>query len=101
MENEKWTLQSIGTKLAVHIAGDEERDEKTDAMYKIIVTGNGVPALPEVVRGHDEWIKKQKERAKAKRNLIQEYGKGVVLLVLGQVLSVIVGGIAIFLEIKK
>ena len=49
-------LTNIIPTLTIHIAGDSDLQEKMLAMYKILVTGNGSPPLPEVVRIHSAWI---------------------------------------------
>jgi CHASE3 domain sensor protein len=102
----KWSIQSLGVVLASHIAKDEARDEKIGSMYKIIVTGgNGVPSMSETVRGHDDWINEQKEshkeKKKEKNRRSFEYQKGIILLVVGQIVALIGVAVAIFLELKK
>jgi hypothetical protein len=42
--------------------------KQTSEMYKILVTGNGVKPLPEVVRNHEDWICAHKEADKAKKD---------------------------------
>ena len=101
MTEPRWTLQSIGTQLAVHIAGDKDRDEKTDAMYKIIVTGNGEPALPEVVRSQGEWIEGQKNIIKDKRTTSQEYTRGIILLVIGEFFTILGGIAAVLISVHR
>lgn len=49
-------LANVIPDLAIHIAGDINIKDKLDAMYKIIVTGNGTLPLPEQVRIHSAWI---------------------------------------------
>jgi hypothetical protein len=98
MDDTKWTIQSIGTTLKLHISKDEERDKKTDAMFKIIVTGNGVPALPEVVRGHTKWIEDQTKKSEEEEKRRFEYKKGIILLAIGQALTLIIGAAAVILK---
>jgi len=98
---EKWTLQSLGTALSIHMAKDVDRDAKTDMMYKAIITGNGVPPLPETVRNHDKWINGQKEEIKNKKNIAQEYRRGIVLLVIGQIFTLLTASAAIVLGLQK
>ena len=49
-------LTDVIPRLAIHIAADTDLQAKMSAMYKILVTGNGQPALPEIVRIHSAWI---------------------------------------------
>jgi hypothetical protein len=93
---ERYTVQSIGTKLALHIEGDKVRDEKTDAVYKVVVTGNGVPSISETVRAHDAWILAYKERDKERIRQSFEYK----LLSLGQVLALITGIVIVIIKVK-
>jgi hypothetical protein len=93
---EKYTLQSIGLKLALHIAGDQDRDVKTDAMYKMLVTGNGVPSMSETLRLHTSWIDAHKERDKEKRRQNFEYK----LLAAGQIIALIAGIVIVYLKVK-
>jgi hypothetical protein len=52
----KWTLQSLGESLAVHIARQEDSDKKLDELYQTVVTGNGHPSMKTTVQKHDDWI---------------------------------------------
>lgn len=98
MDETRWTIQSIGTKLGLHISKDEERDKKTDAMYKILITGNGIPSLPETVRKQGEWIDGQKKRGEEEEKRRFEYKKGIILLAVGQVITLIIGAAAVILK---
>ena len=49
-------LTDVIPRLTIHIAADTDLQAKMAAMYKILVTGNGQPALPEIVRIHSAWI---------------------------------------------
>jgi hypothetical protein len=53
---EKWTIQSLGEALAVHIKGDESRDEKLSELYKTVVIGNGTESLVKTVSRNTDWI---------------------------------------------
>lgn len=101
MEDKKWTLQSIGTSLSIHMSKDVERDKKTDAMYKLLVTGNGNPPLPEVVRNHAAWIEAQKKSAETTGQRGFEMKKGFILLVVGQAVTLIGAVAAVWLGIKR
>lgn len=52
-------LTSLSLALAAHVAIGVNTDKKIDAMYEILVTGNGCPPLSETVRKHTEWITEQ------------------------------------------
>ena len=95
MEEKRWTLQSVGTILEIHISKDLERDKKTDAMYEILVTGNGAPALPETVRIHEAWINEQKKESEESSRRNFEYKKGIIILAIGQIVTLLVGAAAI------
>jgi hypothetical protein len=74
---------------------EEEFIKKLDAMYKVLVTGNGGPPLPELVRGNKKWIDDQdadrKEREKERRS----FNRTIAILALGQVVTLLV---AIFVK---
>jgi hypothetical protein len=58
------SVTSLAISVSTHHAEGAALNEKVDKMYKVLVTGNGQPALPEIVRRHDEWImERDKERA--------------------------------------
>ena len=98
---EKWTLQGIGAALSIHIAQDAEKGQKIDDMYKIIVTGNGVPALPEIVRNHEGWINGQKEEIKNKKTAKREYQRSIIMLIIGQIFTLLTASAAIVLGLQK
>jgi len=77
--------------LGRHVALDETNREKIDAMYKLLITGNGIPALPETVRKHGDWIDAQCEKDKIIDARGYELKKGVIFLAVGQVLTLIAG----------
>lgn len=83
-----------------HLAYDKSNCQKIDAMYKLLITGNGEPPLPEKVREHGKWINEQKEGAKTKSTQGFELKKGVILLVLGQVVAIAGSATAIILGLK-
>ena len=79
-----------------HITLDKGNCQKIEAMYKIIVTGtNGTPSVPETVRRHSDWIMKKDEEAEEKEKRGFELKKGIILLAVGQVFTLIVGAVAI------
>jgi hypothetical protein len=51
-------LQKIITE---HLTFDKVNGPKIDAMYKLLITGNGLPPLQETIRKHEDWIGEQKE----------------------------------------
>jgi hypothetical protein len=55
-EIKKYTLQSIGEALNLHIAKDTDRDTKINGLYQDVVTGNGHPSLKSEVERHSRWI---------------------------------------------
>ena len=58
------TIQQVIEKLITLEASVETIRKESGAVYKIIVTGNGCPPLPETVREHAEWIGKHEEAEK-------------------------------------
>jgi len=73
-------VSSLTVSLATHIAGQADTDVMTKAMYKILVTGNGIPPLPEIVRQHSEWIKSRaivQEELAALVNSSREHGEWI------------------------
>jgi hypothetical protein len=93
-------LTSLALSFATHVATEADTERKIGEMYKILVTGNGNPPLPEIVRGHTEWIaerddercenkKDQKEAAKIKATHRWDVNKSIVLLIFGEALTFI------------
>lgn len=66
-------ITSLAVSVASHISGETETKEMTKAMYKILVTGNGQPPLPETVRQHSAWI----DERDAERKENKQYKKDV------------------------
>jgi hypothetical protein len=81
-----------------HLTLDKGNCAKIDSMYKTLVTGNGDPSLPEIVRKHGAWIQGQVDSDKLKDSRAFDYRKGIVLLVLGQVIT---AGFAIWSGLNK
>jgi hypothetical protein len=52
----KWTTQKLGDVLRMHVQGDRSRDQKTNALYQAVVTGNGEPPIKQTVHDHSTWI---------------------------------------------
>jgi hypothetical protein len=48
-------------ELEKHIIADGQSIEKTDAMYKVLVTGNGIPSLQERVRELEKWMASERK----------------------------------------
>jgi hypothetical protein len=90
-------ITGLTVKVAEHLAAHSEECRKMDAMYKILVTGNGQPPLPETVRKHDEWIAEQKDRVKK----TAEIGRATIMLIVGQVITLAGSAVAIWLGLKK
>ena len=87
--------------LEKHLAYDEANCKKIDLMYKVLVTGNGQPSLPEIVRSQGAWIEEKKDEEKTAGARGFEMKKGVILLVLGQIAAIGGSAAAIYLGLKK
>jgi len=90
-------LSDLIPRLAAHIAGDAELRGKMDAMYKILVTGNGDIPLPEQVRIHSSWIEAHDAIAKEIQNQKNELDKErrlfkrqIYALFIGQAIMIVV-----------
>jgi len=90
-------LAEVIPALAIHIAGDEDLRSKMAAMYKILVTGNGSPPLPEIVRIHSAWITAHdainQDILNQKSELDKEarlFKKQILILFIGQVITLAV-----------
>ena len=81
--------------LTEHLALDKSSCQKIEAMYKILVTGNGCPSLPETVRKHADWIKEKDEEAAEKEKRSFELKKGIILIAVGQAITLAVSAAAI------
>ena len=93
----KEEVSKISMCLVEHLAYDKGNRQKIEDMYKIIVTGNGDLPLPETVRKHENWIIEQKEIVKKKL----EFGKGVILIFIGQFIAISGSALAIWLGLNK
>jgi len=69
-----------------------------EAMYKIIVTGNGEPPLPEVVRTHETWITEQKKCKEASEKESREMKRSIALAFLGQIVTLVIAAIIAYLK---
>lgn len=49
-------ITELQIDLKTHIALESENTKKTAEMYKMLVTGNGVPSLQERVRNLENWV---------------------------------------------
>lgn len=49
-------INELQFDLKTHIALEAENTKKTAEMYKMLVTGNGVPSLQERVRNLENWV---------------------------------------------
>ena len=78
-----------------HLTLDKGNCQKIEAMYKILVTGNGCPSLPETVRKHTEWIDDKDEAEKEREKRGFEIKKGIILIAVGQVIALAVSAVAI------
>ena len=50
-------LQEIGDDLIIHITDEGKRNKIVEELYKLLVTGNGVPSFQERVRVLESWVK--------------------------------------------
>ena len=101
-------LMEVIPALAIHIAGDVPRDEKINAMYKLLVIGNGEPPIPETIRIQQAWIlahdalvvaveQKAAECAKESRM----FKRQMIGLFVGEVLTLLGLAASTFLRIAK
>jgi hypothetical protein len=50
-------LREIGDELIIHITDEQKRNKIVDELYKLLVTGNGIPSFQERVRILESWVK--------------------------------------------
>jgi hypothetical protein len=93
-------LNSIEINVAKLSTAFEGVTENVAKMYKILVTGNGMKPLPEVVRNHEEWIECYKAEMKANKDARKEFTWKVALEVAKQFLYPLGIGIAIWLGLR-
>jgi len=60
-KTEHWTVQAVGESLAVHVAGDMDRDKKIEKMYEVLIVGNSHEPLVRTVARNTEWINNVKK----------------------------------------
>jgi hypothetical protein len=70
--------------------------DQVKAMYKILVTGNGQPPLPEVVREHEKWIADQEKETEKREDTRLK----IKLMGLGQILTLVGLAVAVWLGLK-
>ena len=111
-------ISSLAISFAAHVSGEIETKEKITAMYKILVTGNGILPLPEIVRNHTEWIKEREEercneQIEKRDNITQNrkdtredrteavaFKRQLWILAAGQVLTFLLLGLAVLFKWK-
>jgi hypothetical protein len=54
-------VSTLTLSLANHMAGQTHTDQMTAAMYKLLITGNGNPPLPEIVHKHERWLEELRQ----------------------------------------
>jgi len=54
------SINALSVKFDTHIKLEEENQKKTAEMYKLTITGNGVPSLQERVRNLEAWVNGEK-----------------------------------------
>lgn len=79
-------IDSVEDEQQICRVKEEERGKKIDAMYKTLVTGNGEPPLPEIVRSNQKWIMEQSEE----RNKITDANRGLRYALIGTIASQII-----------
>lgn len=92
MEKIKEVEYKVGTMNCL----DDPTREKINSMYKILVTGNGTPPLPEQVRNNAAWIEEQKDHIKIRA----AQTRTLINLAIGQVFGLIALFVAILLRLK-
>lgn len=104
-------VSSLALSFASHVSGEVETKGKIDAMYKILVTGNGEVPLPETVRQHCTWIQvhdadREEVRQDARTNVREDRNEAVAsarqirLLIIGQVVTFLLLGLSVALNWK-
>jgi hypothetical protein len=79
------SMSEFQRTITEHLALDKENCRKIDSMYKLLITGNGVPSFSETLRNHDTWIEGRKETLR----IIDERAWQVKLRVIGEGVAVI------------
>jgi len=49
-------IRDLTSQLEIHLADEKKRSEIVDSIYKLFVTGNGVPSFQEKVRTLEGWV---------------------------------------------
>ena len=83
-------LTALKIVYAQECARVETLTAQVAAMYKVLVTGNGGPPLPETVRKSQEWIEDYKKALEKRGDESRSFNRSIALLVLGQVITLIV-----------
>lgn len=89
-------ISVVDDKVNDVIALDAASREKINAMYKILVTGNGSPPLPELVRNNTNWINDQKKEIDERK----KQGKQIFVMGIGQIFGLIVLAISVWIGLR-
>jgi hypothetical protein len=90
-------LALLKETLELHVVHDEANVEKVAAMYKILVTGNGVPSLPETVRVHEAWMRTRINDIEEEDREKRGFHRQLILLSIGQFLTLAALGFAVWI----
>lgn len=79
------SMAELQKMLTEHLTFDRMNGPKIDAMYKLLITGNGCPPLQETIRGHESWIEcqkklKEKQDERAWQVKLRVIGEGVAII---------------------
>jgi putative protein kinase ArgK-like GTPase of G3E family len=83
-------LENIKLQLSAHYEREKAADERLAGVYKILVTGNGTPPLPEMVRKHEDWICEQKEDKKVRDKERRSFFWAIAMLILTNAVAIFV-----------
>lgn len=90
-------LTTLATAFELHISADKQICDKVNAMYKIIVTGNGIPSLPETVRIHDAWMNERKLEIEDERKSRESFHRQMIGLLVSNLLTFLLLGVAVYI----
>ena len=89
-------IKMLNDEINTIVMLDPESRKKIDSMYKILVTGNGTPPLPETVRNHDKWISEQKDEAKERK----KQGNQIFVMGIGQIFGLVALAVSIWIGLR-
>ena len=74
--------------------------KQSSDMYKLLVSGNGIKPLLEIVRNHEDWICEKKEEEKSKETARREFSWKVALEIAKQLIYPVGIAFALWLGLK-